>query len=132
MDEYLLIRAFLGSVIIVDIAYTGRVFNILGKYMEERRKTSFIQIFGGILMAAGFSGMHISDSTLSILFATVGTAGAFMMIYPPVKYGLVEVDRVLLIQSVFILLSGVFVYLFLLKASPFTAGRRSVPEIPKV
>ncbi|AIF69101.1 hypothetical protein PAP_03405 [Palaeococcus pacificus DY20341] len=110
MDEYFLIRAFLGSVIIVDIAYTGRIFNILGKYLKGGQRTVFIQTIGGVLVAIGFSGMSINNHTLGISFAVVGILGAFMMVYPPIRYKLISINRIILIQATLVVLASLFSY----------------------
>lgn len=66
LDEYILIRSLVGITIITSVTYTGITFSLLGKYLKAGRENIFIQTFGGILVALGFSAIGISDDIVSI------------------------------------------------------------------
>ncbi|MBO8173716.1 MAG: hypothetical protein H0Z18_00505 [Thermococcus sp.] len=112
MDEYFLIRGLMSLTLILSILYTSMVLKMLGQYMEKGRQVIFVQITGSFLVVFAFILMGFKDISLEgILAILLALIGAFLIIYPLIKYRLGKFSKINATQIILVILSSVFGHL---------------------
>lgn len=98
--------------VVLSVAYTGIIFNLLGQYLQRGERIVAMQIGGSVLIGFSLVMMPIKDTTLELILGiSCGIIGTFLLIYPLLRYRLVKFSRVTVLQCVLIIFSSLFGHL---------------------